>query len=283
MNVTDWFPHSSIALGFVNAKTGEIAALYPHGGWYVAPKCPKEGQDKLEAYLRAAPVSGFPKPDLAAPHVQDVSGRVLGTVDSLSIHLGESSHLALIPQALRDIAANLASQDSRATNNPQFLVQKKVRQTGLDADYCDDVIWLDCGNDHKEVTDPDEIAKLDELDSEYFPTAEQKAILSDYIKTGYVDRWETVQPFFTEVEADRYITTNKHRHDEELRTYVDWGGRNPEWMTIRNFLLSLNPPKASSAPTTPQPHHDPHYSSPAQPSGIPRGNRHSRRNLRDLR
>ncbi len=156
-----------------------------------------------------------------------------------------------IPQALRDIAANLASQDSRVTNNPVFLVQKKVRQTGLDLNYCDDYVWLDCYNDHGEVTDFKQIQLLDELEQKYPLTKDEEAELNDYLKTGYTDRWETIQPFFTEVEADRYIAANKHRHDGELRTYVEWGGRNPEWMAIRNCLLSLNPPKASSASSAP--------------------------------
>ena len=187
-------------------------------------------------------------PAMAAPPAQDGYGGMI--VDSLHLNCG-SHHIALIPQTLRDIAANLASQDNRMTNNPIFLVQKKVRQTALDLDYCDNHIWLDCGNDHDEVTDPAQIERLEELEGKYPRTDEEEAELSDYIKTGYSDRWETVQPFFTEIEAARYIAANKHRHDGELRTYVGWGGRNPEWMAVRNFLLSLNPPKASSAPAAP--------------------------------
>jgi hypothetical protein len=187
-------------------------------------------------------------PAMAAPSTQDLyGGRIIGTVDGLSITIDESHQMAIIPQALRNIAANLATQDNRITNNPIFLVQKKVRQTALDLDYCDNYIWLDCGNDYDEVTDPAEIERLEDLEFRQDILKEDEELeFNNYIKTGYADRWETVQPFFTEVEADRYIAANKHRHDGELRTYVDWGGRNPEWIAIRNFLMSLNPPKQST-------------------------------------
>ena len=177
---------------------------------------------------------------------QDSCGNIIATVNGLSLTIDEHYQMAIIPQALRDIAANLAIQDNRCTSDPQFLVQKKVRQTGQDLDYCDDYIWLDCYNDYKEVTDFERIKRLEELEGKYPLTKDEEGELNDYLKTGYVDRWETVQTFFTEVEADRYIAANSHRREEKLRTYVEWGGRNPEGIAIRNFLLSLNPPKQST-------------------------------------
>ena len=158
---------------------------------------------------------------------------------------------AEIPQTLLDIATNLATQDSRMTNNPQFLVQKKARHTGMDLDYSDNHIWID-GNG-EEVIDQNEIDRLDDLDHLAFPSKEETLELVRNTKTGYIDRWETVQPFFTEVEANHFIEANKHRHNGELRTYVDSAYHNPEWQAVRNFLLSLNPPKASSAPTSSTP------------------------------
>lgn len=173
---------------------------------------------------------------------QDPLGRVIGTVDGLSITIDKSHQMAIIPQALRDIAANLATQDNRMTNNPVFLVREKVRLTAMDLDYCDNYVWLNCANDHEEVTDPAQIERLEDLEfRQDFLKQDEKDEFSDYIKTGYSDRWETVQPFFTEVEANRFIAANRHRHDGELRTYVEWGGRNPEWKAVRDFLLSLNP------------------------------------------
>lgn len=190
-------------------------------------------------------------PAMAALPAQDTYGHMTATVNGLSITIDESHQMATIPQALRDIAANLATQDNCCTSDGIWLVQKKVRQTGLDPEYSDSYIWIDHVNDYIEVTDPKEIERLEELSEKWTLTKDEQEEFNCYLKTGYIDRWETVQPFFTEVEADRYIAANRHRHDGQLRTYVEWGGRNPEWMAIRNFLLSLNPPKASSAPTTP--------------------------------
>lgn len=157
-----------------------------------------------------------------------------------------------IPQALRDIAANLASQNGRMTNNPIFLVQKKERQIGIDLSYSDNDIWM--GEDGEEVTDQDEIDRLDNLDHLAFPSKEETLELVRNTKTGYIDRWETVQPFFTEVAAQQFIDSIAHRHDDGcLRIYVDSAYQNDEWQAIRNFLLSLNPPKASSVPAAPTP------------------------------
>lgn len=163
------------------------------------------------------------------------------SVDNVFISLGESSRrLAVIPQSLIDIAVNLATQDNRITSDPIFLVQKKVRQTGMDLDYCDRSIWLDCANDGDEVTDLEQIERLNELEEKYPLSQEEKNELGDYLKTGYIDHWETVQPFFTEKAARQFVESNAHRYDpDSLRIYVDSAYRNPEWQAVRNFLLSL--------------------------------------------
>jgi hypothetical protein len=149
-----------------------------------------------------------------------------------------------IPQALIDIAASLATQDNRMTSFPIFLVQKKVRQDGMDMDFCDNCIWVNSTNDGEEVTDPAQIERLEQLDVQGYLSKEEDEEFSDYLKTGYVDRWETVQPFFTEIAAQQFINSNSRRHDPgALRIYVDSAYQNPEWQAVRNFLLSLNPPK----------------------------------------
>lgn len=155
-----------------------------------------------------------------------------------------------IPQALRDIAANLAAQDNRITRDPIFLVQKKERQIGLDTDYCGDIIWINSAQDGEEVTDRAQIERLEELDTKSYLSKKEDEEFSDYLKTGYMDRWETIQPFFTEAAAQYFIDSNKHRHDDGcLRIYVDSAYQNNEWQAIRNFLLSLNPPKQSLTTT----------------------------------
>lgn len=185
-------------------------------------------------------------PAMAALPAQDPYGRIV------DLPISESSPLiAVIPQALRDIAANLASQDNRCTADPVFLVREKVRITGMDIDYSDNYIWVNSANDWDEVTDPQEIERLEDLEFRRDILSEDEAAeFSDYVKTSYQDYWRPVQPFFTEAAAEAYIRCSSHRHHGELSIFVDWAGRNPEWKAVRNFLLSLNT-AASSAPTIP--------------------------------
>lgn len=185
-------------------------------------------------------------PAMAELPAQDAYGRIV------DLPISESSPLiALIPQALRDIAANLASQDGRMTRHPQYLTQKKRRQTGLDTDYCDDTIWIDQAGDCEEVTDSALIERLEELDAKGYLSKKEDEEFSDYLKTGYIDHWETLQPFFTEAAAQQFIDSIAHRHDPgTLRIYVESAYQNAEWQAIRNFLLSLNT-FAPSAPAAP--------------------------------
>jgi hypothetical protein len=92
-----------------------------------------------------------------------------------------------------------------------------------------EVVWLDEENDCQEV-EAEERARLEEMYQETF------TVPSKYHRTGYVDQWEFVQPFFTEAAAEAYITANSHRMNE-TRIYVDSGYRNYEWQAMRAMLL----------------------------------------------
>lgn len=132
---------------------------------------------------------------------------------------------------LTSIGENLRTQDNRITSDPIFLVQRKVRQTGIDPDYCDKVLWLD---ENWEEVSPEKHAELEEG---------WKYGLDDpegFVRTGYIDRWDYVQPFFTEVAAQDFITRNGHRYDlDELRIYVDSAYRNLEWQAVREHLMKV--------------------------------------------
>ena len=59
--------------------------------------------------------------------------------------------------------------------------------------------------------------------------------------------WRYVQPFFTEVGADRYIAQNGHNHQGKLRVYASSAFRNWEWQALREYLLTLaNDPEPRS-------------------------------------
>lgn len=129
------------------------------------------------------------------------------------------------------IAANLRTQDGRMTHLPIYCVQQK-RRYPVPKGYSDTGEWYDV-RAGKTITDPDEIARL------HFEEDGGDLDEENYRWVWYQDRWEFVQPFFTEVGAQRYIDINGHNL-REPRIYVESGYRNEEWETIRELLLALD-------------------------------------------
>lgn len=128
-----------------------------------------------------------------------------------------------------DFAEQLRTQDNAITCDPIFVVQEKARDYGLDTDYCEGVAWLHADG-YGEVYDDE----WQRLEADYLVTMEEP---ENFIRTGYRDRWEFVQPFFLRSSAEAYIKTQAHRHSGELRIYVESAYRNPEWQAIREALM----------------------------------------------
>lgn len=114
--------------------------------------------------------------------------------------------------ALEALAECLRTQDNQITANPIFVVQQRVRDYGIEPQWAEGTTWLD-GQGEEITADTD-----------------------DATETGYRDRWEFVQPFFTEVAARAYIRANQHNL-RECRVYVASGYRNQEWAMVRELLL----------------------------------------------
>ena len=127
-----------------------------------------------------------------------------------------------------DIGRLLATQDNRATRWPMFLVQQRVRLSGLDPRWTDEVVWVRDG----EEVGAEETAKLE---AAYEETGDEP---EDCLRTGYVDQWEFVTCCFTEAAAQRYIDANGHNL-REPRIYVESAHRNTEWIDVREHLLAL--------------------------------------------
>jgi len=148
------------------------------------------------------------------------------------MEITKKEHLEALCIAVDNIVYCIDTQDNRCTAEPIFLVQEQKRIYGMDPEYSgQDTVWLDCLNDSEELTD----AEAQVLEERYLETLEEP---ENFVRTGYIDQWEYVQPFFTEEAAQNYIDMNKHRHDE-LRIYVDSAYRNYEWQMIRALLLSM--------------------------------------------
>ena len=103
---------------------------------------------------------------------------------------------------------------------------------GYDCEYCDSYIWINNETGDYEEADPEKSAQLDE-DDEWQLKEEDL----EWRKVYYVDRWETVQMFFTEKAANEFMENNRHRHGE-MRTYVDSLYRNDEMRYLRDLLVS---------------------------------------------
>jgi len=136
-----------------------------------------------------------------------------------------------LKQLQDELLADLKDND-HFTAEPIFFVEKRVRIYGLDPLWVDDYVWLDT-EEGEEITDPEEIALYEKTDRHL-------GELPDCIvKTGYVDMWVPVQPFFTRSAAQFYVDTKSHKHKEELRIYVDSAkGRNPQWQKIRDYFMN---------------------------------------------
>lgn len=128
------------------------------------------------------------------------------------------------------LAERLRTQDNRCTHLPVFMVQRQVRDVGLDADYAEDVSWFHC--DDQGEFDKEE---SDRLEAHFQETGESP---EEFIRTGWRVRWENVQPFLTEDGAKEYLRLNGHNLGK-TRIYVESGYRNGEWEFVRELLLAL--------------------------------------------
>ena len=146
---------------------------------------------------------------------------------------------------LKRIVARLEDQDNLCTRDVAFHVQQRVRLYGIDPEYTENVAWMQDG----EEIDPDLWERLDEAESNGETGIgvgdDECYVLAELEHVGFVDRWETVQVFFTSEGAERYIKTNGHNLTGP-RIYGESFYRNYEMMTVRknlpHLLSMLTPP-----------------------------------------
>ena len=129
---------------------------------------------------------------------------------------------------IKDIAERIRTQDNRMTHNPIFIVQRKREVVGYE--NASIYKWYDC--DWREITDPDEITRLDEAQDN-----DDEAI-ADCRKLGVFEYWEFVTACFTEEGCKEYLRCNGHNHGE-TRIYVASGYRNDEWEAVREHLKGI--------------------------------------------
>lgn len=134
-------------------------------------------------------------------------------------------------KTLLDISKLLHTQDNRITDQPMFVVQRRVRDYGYDSDHCDDYVWLDAVSGDYNEADEREARILDKMDERYRD-------IKGWQKVYYRDRWEFVTACFTEQGCKDYIRLDGHNLGE-TRIYAEGSYRNLEYQAVRNFLMSL--------------------------------------------
>ena len=130
---------------------------------------------------------------------------------------------------LPEISERLRTQDNRATADPMFCVQIKVRDCGYDATWVDNLCWRDDTLDEETRYD-DDPGFVEPMDLKWE-------------RTGYVDRWETVMVAFTERGAREYLELDGHNvraraFRGEVQIYAESFRRCPEMLAIRTALLA---------------------------------------------
>ena len=133
---------------------------------------------------------------------------------------------------LVEIGRRLQTQNNRATDAPIFIVEEQRRTYGFDADYSDDIVWLNGPNDSAEA-DPEEHARLEAA------WREDGKEPQDWTRTAYQDSWEYVTACFTESGCEDYIRRNGHNHRGALRIYAAGSWRNDEFRAVRALLMAL--------------------------------------------
>ena len=132
--------------------------------------------------------------------------------------------------SIKEIAEQLRTQDNRITDQPMFIVQKKVRTCGMADGYADGYEWFN--SDRQETADERQTRILDKMEHSGHETGEWQ-------KIGYCENWEFVTACFTEQGCKDFITRDGHNHGE-TRIYAVGSYRNEEFRTVRNMLMKLN-------------------------------------------
>lgn len=128
---------------------------------------------------------------------------------------------------LQKIGELIRTQDNRCTSDPLFLVQERRRIYGMNADCCEETVWIHC--DGEEANEDEELELEQKEDLGEVP--------EEWTKTGYMDIWEFVTVCFTEKACEDYIAANGHNLNEP-RIYATSAYRNRGMIAIREMLKS---------------------------------------------
>jgi hypothetical protein len=139
---------------------------------------------------------------------------------------------------LQALALELKTQDNAFTADPVFIVQRRVRDFGIEIDYREVTAWIDCeGTVVTKKDDPERFEEFEECAEGYdqFDDADG----TGWLRTGYRERWEFVQAFLTRRAAEEFRVEMAHRIGTETRVYTESAFANYEWKFLRALITQL--------------------------------------------
>lgn len=150
----------------------------------------------------------------------DVMAAELRTAQSTNVREG----LVEVPVEFVEMAKVVAADKfEHCTRDPVFCVEKRRKIAGMETDWCDDIIWIQDGEECSERQSAG-------LEREYDKTCE---VPYGFTRTGYVEIWEHVTSYFTQAAAEAFI---KGKGDD-YRLNIDSAYRNHEWKIARKAML----------------------------------------------
>ena len=130
---------------------------------------------------------------------------------------------------LTDLSAKLREQDNAYTASPIYCIQEHKGIYGIDEDYGGKIGWFN--EDGGSQADGRKEKALERYYDRYGKEPE------GWTRCGYEHRWQyTGLSFLTHAAAHGYVANNKHRHEDEIRVYVDSAWRNYEMKEVRRLL-----------------------------------------------
>ena len=134
---------------------------------------------------------------------------------------------------LRQMSANLKTQDNSATQDPMFVVYEKLLIVGLEDGYQESWSWITDDDGDTEEADSDLVPVLTKLHDDCEPLVIGSRT---YRKIGikYVDKF--CAAFLTRKGAEDYIACNGHNLTQPF-IFVHSMHRNAEMIAVRNFFM----------------------------------------------
>jgi len=130
---------------------------------------------------------------------------------------------------LNEISHSINTQDNRMTDQPIFIVQKKIKLNCMEGYNEDGHWWI---KDGEEETNELRCKRLDLL------LENDWREYGNYEKVCYQEHWEFVTACFTEQGCKDFIAIEGHNLGE-TRIYADGSYRNLEFRKVRDFLKGI--------------------------------------------